>query len=500
MTISFTTPASHPADAQHHSPAVAANVVATAEATAALMAVLNGVESYEKVLLRAAAGAGKSFALVAMVGEALANPNCLRVAVTAFANKQVIPLAQRLAGVYGQDRVCLFVSEAWRQKLPDGLEDVATVVTKSREIPETARIVLGVSHKFKVFGEHARMHTRLGPGANGERIFDVLFVDEAWQMPLHLFTGVEGYAPVAVGVGDVGQLPPIDPTENPWRGDPGYNPYRAWPTAYESLETTFARDLPAVWRPTAEQLPLWRAFYSDWDRLDCVAAPGDRSIELPILAGPAASVWSAVASGNPTLLEVAGLPDAEAPDIDQPLLEFLEELLTPLLEAGFTTVEAGYDPLGEPCDEHRVVSKDPTGDPLVVVLATRNQAVDDATEMVERLTEKLGLPDGVLVASTVDSWQGQTNRITVAIHPLSGADQLDDFNSAFGRLAVTCTRATHGLLLLARAGLNDLLDGAAARPGTPFGEPGTRALPRQTHQRIIASFTRGVWDVSSGVS
>jgi hypothetical protein len=123
--------------------------------------------------------------------------------------------------------------------------------------------------------------------------------------------------------------------------------------------------------------------------------------------------------------------------------------------------------------------------------------VDDATAMVDRLTEELSLPAGVLQASTVDSWQGQTNRITVALHPLSGADQLDDFNSAFGRLAVTCTRATHGLLLVARAGLDDLLAGTAARPGTPFGEPGTRALPRQTHQRILAAFSRGVWDISS---
>ena len=491
MDINFTPPLPSDGEAQHHALAAAANVVAAAEATAALMAVLNGTAAYEKVLLRAAAGAGKSVALVSMVGEALANPNCLRVAVTAFANKQVIPLAQRLGAAYGSDRVCLFVSEAWRPKLPADLPDLATVVTKSREIPESARVVLGVSHKFKVFGEHARMLDRLGPAANGERIFDVLFVDEAWQMPLHLFTGVEGYAPVAVGVGDVGQLPPIDPSENPWRGDPGYNPYRAWPTAYEGLETTFARDLPAVWRPTAEQLPLWRAFYSDWDQLHCVAAPGDRRVELPELSGPTQSVWSAVATGYPALLEVSGLPEPEAADIDQPLLDFLEELLRPLLAGGFSTVEARYDTAGDPFEEHRVSSTKPTGDPLVVVLATRNQAVDDATEMVQRLTEALELPDGVLEASTVDSWQGQTNRITIAIHPLSGADQLDEFNSAFGRLAVTCTRATHGLLLLARAGLDDLLDGAAARPGTPFGEPGPRALPRQTHQRILGSFTRG---------
>lgn len=115
--------------------------------------------------------------------------------------------------------------------------------------------------------------------------------------------------------------------------------------------------------------------------------------------------------------------------------------------------------------------------------------------MVERLTEQYDLPDGVLVASTIDSWQGRTNRVTIALHPLSGASKLDDFNSAFGRLAVTCTRATHGLLLVARAGLDDLLATVPPRQGTPFGEPGTRALPRQTHQRILATFARGTLTV-----
>ena len=96
-----------------------------------------------------------------------------------------------------------------------------------------------------------------------------------------------------------------------------------------------------------------------------------------------------------------------------------------------------------------------------------------------------------LVSSTVDSYQGQTNGITIAVHPLSGAAQLDEFNSAFGRLAVTCTRARHGLLVVARPGLDQLLGDAPARPGTPFGEPGNRQLPRQTHQRILDTFARG---------
>jgi hypothetical protein len=68
---------------------------------------------------------------------------------------------------------------------------------------------------------------------------------------------------------------------------------------------------------------------------------------------------------------------------------------------------------------------------------------------------------------------------------------LNEFNSAFGRLAVVCTRAKHGLLMVSRPGLDRLLTEAPARPGTPFGEPGNRQLPRQTHQRILATFARG---------
>ncbi|GAB90605.1 hypothetical protein GORHZ_110_00170 [Gordonia rhizosphera NBRC 16068] len=95
-----------------------------------------------------------------------------------------------------------------------------------------------------------------------------------------------------------------------------------------------------------------------------------------------------------------------------------------------------------------------------------------------------------LVASTVDSWQGQTNGITIALHPVNGATDLNEFNSAFGRLAVTCTRATHGLLMLARPGLTATERGAGPA-GKPFGEPGSRNLPQQTHHRILSAFAVG---------
>lgn len=491
VTIDFRAPAAAASDAQHHEQAAAENIAAAAEAMRALSDVLSGAAQYDKILLRAAAGAGKSYALVRMVTEALEHTHCNRVGITAFANKQVFPLAGAVGRELGAERVCLFVAESRLPEVPDAVLEHVTVATTTSTIPADAAVVLGTSHKLGAMGERSRLLDQLQASSNGERPFDVLMVDEAWQLPLHRFATVEGLAPVTVGVGDVGQLPPIDPSQNPWRGDPGYNPYRAWPTAYEGRPTTFAIDLPAVWRPAAEQLPLWRAFYGDWDRLDCVAAPGDRVVHLPALDGDAASVWGSVASGTPTLVEVDGLEDPEAADIDEPLLGVIEALLDALLAGGLRVTARRYDGVGTAHDIQEVDSADPSGDPLIVVLATRNQAVDDATAMVQRLVERHALPDGVLLASTVDSWQGQTNAITVAFHPLSGASRLDDFNSAFGRLAVTCTRATHGLLLVARAGLDDLLATVPARQGTPFGEPGTRALPRQTHQRILTTFARG---------
>lgn len=487
--ITFHPPLLTPGDGNHHATAAAGNRSAADSAIAELNRALDG-DGTERILLKAAAGAGKSFALRRMVASALEHERCGRVAVAAFANKQIFPLAEELGRALGRERVCLFVSKDLAESVPASVADAAIVEPDYKEVPPDVAVVVATSHKLE--GGLRYLAQVLVPAANGEAPFDVLFVDEAWQLPLHRYQAIVRAAPISVGVGDVGQLPPLDPGQNPWRGDPGHNPYRAWPTAYENEATTWSRELPAVWRPTASQLSLWRAFYGDWESLDCVAGPGDRSIDTSSVAGDSAAIWNQVATGVPTLVEVDGLPDPDAPDIDPPLLATLEGWLDDLLGAGFTLQRRTYDDSGDPTGWAAVDLAGCTDETLIAILATRNQAVDDAQEMVERLRQRHGLAEGVIVASTVDSWQGQTNAITVAVHPLSGASVLDEFNSAFGRLAVTCTRATHGLLLVSRRNLDDLLTIAAPRPGTPFGEPGTRQLPRQTHQRILATFARGV--------
>ena len=485
-------------EAVHHRKAAKGNATVTDGASGVLRDWLDGTAPIDRILLKAAAGAGKSYALKRLVGESVDHPNCRRVAVVAFTNKQTHPLAAGLGAAIGKDRVCLFVSADRLSEVPVETTRKATVITKLTDLPESIEVVVATCHKLGGFGGIKKLIGHLGAGNHDAHPFDVLFVDEAWQVPQYLFAKVSKAAPFHVGVGDVGQLPPLEVGENPWRGDSGYNPYRAWPTAYDDDPRTWTQELPAVWRPAAGHLSLWRAFYPEWDELNCVAAPGDRSFSAKRLDGAAASIWKQVGTGVPTLLEVDGLESPEAPDVDLPLVGFIESLLDELFAAGFTLTEVQYGNSGDPKGKARKFK--PGGkldDPLVALLATRTQAVDDLSDVVDRLADRHGLKPNDLLASTVDSYQGQTNCITVALHPLSGASQLDEFNSAFGRLAVTCTRAKHGLLLVARKGLDQLLGGAPARPGTPFGEPGNRQLPRQTHQRILDTFARATIDVSA---
>jgi hypothetical protein len=492
-TVEFADPRDPPPDGVHHAAARGGNDAVAGAASATLAAVLDGDEVYERLLLKAAAGAGKSYILKRLVQEAVVHDNTRRVAVVAFTNKQTRTLAADLGDALGQDRVCLFVSSDRLGEVPDDVFQRTTVATSTADIPDSCVVVVATCHKLGGYGgERQRQLQRFGPGVNGNDPFDVLFVDEAWQVSHHVFSQVRNAAPVWVGVGDVGQLPPIEVGTNPWRGDAGHNPWRAWPTDYDDDPHTWSAQLPAVHRPAAGHLGLWRAFYPDWDELHCVAAPGDRRAGFGDMPATSAAIWAQVATGVPTLLEVDGLPPADAADVDLPLVEVVESLLDDLFAAGFTLSYMTYGDDGEPTGElHTQSPGDTDGNPLVAVLATRNQAVDDAADAVDRLRAAHGLTEHDVLASTVDSWQGQTNGFTVAIHPLTGASRLDEFNSAFGRLAVTCTRATHGLLLVSRPGLDDLLRDAPARPGTPFGEPGVRQLPRQTHQRILATFARG---------
>ncbi|MDQ1246341.1 MAG: hypothetical protein QG597_709, partial [Actinomycetota bacterium] len=185
--MTFDPPAESATGGSSHEAAAAGNAAVADQAAEQLHAALDGSSGIDKILLKAAAGAGKSYVLKRLVAEALQHERCLRVAVMAAQNRQLWPLAAGLGKALGHDRVCLFTAERWLGELPDDLVAHASVATRTADIPVSAQVVLATSHKFDAFGERGRLKDHLGEGANGESTFDVLFIDEAWQLPHHRF-------------------------------------------------------------------------------------------------------------------------------------------------------------------------------------------------------------------------------------------------------------------------------------------------------------------------
>jgi superfamily I DNA/RNA helicase len=155
------------APTKHHASAAAANAAVATEAAGVLRDVLSGESAYMRILLKAAAGAGKSYVLRQLVAAAVDHRNCDRVAVVAFTNKQTWPLAAELGKLLGRDRVCLFPSAAMAGSVPQEVWDNASVASSTASIPSEAKVIVSTVHKLGAIGELKRQSTRFGAGRNG---------------------------------------------------------------------------------------------------------------------------------------------------------------------------------------------------------------------------------------------------------------------------------------------------------------------------------------------
>ncbi|MGO3555886.1 MAG: AAA family ATPase, partial [Microbacterium gubbeenense] len=214
----FSAPRVFATSAVHHEDAASLNDRVADEASAELADMLSGASPMQRMLLKAAAGAGKSYALKRLVVESTQHSHGQRIAITAFTNKQVRPLAIDLAETLGRDSVAVLASKKAFTEMPGEVLDAATVADSTQHLPTDVKVVIATVSRFGAPGEFNRLRDHLGAGANGSSPFDVLFVDEAWQIAHHLFDKVTKLAPLWAGVGDVGQLPPLEIGANPWRG------------------------------------------------------------------------------------------------------------------------------------------------------------------------------------------------------------------------------------------------------------------------------------------
>ncbi|MEU2612104.1 AAA domain-containing protein [Micromonospora sp. NPDC007271] len=398
------------------------------EAERVITAVLADLRSgaHRGVVVDSPPGAGKSTLVVrAAVELAAAGEPLIIVAQT---NEQVDDLIDRLARK--------------APELPIGRLS-ATDYQPSERVAghETVRVaakVAGLAGAAVVIGTAAKWATV------GEGVWPWAIVDEAYQMRSDALLRVAGRFERALFVGDPGQLDPFSTVETArWTG-------LTWDPMQSAVATLLRHNpelpvhrLPVSWRLPATAAPVVAAAFYPFTGFRAGTGPADRALSFTE-AGPGdqfdATVEVAAASGW-ALYE---LPARHTPRTDGEAAAACAALALRVLRRGAVAISE-QAPDGAPV----------TADRIAVGAAHRDQ--------VAAIRARLGEAGAGITVDTANRLQGREYDVTIVLHPLSGRRDATAFHLESGRLCVLASRHRHACVVVARAGIAELLD---AHPST----------------------------------
>ena len=98
-----------------------------------------------------------------------------------------------------------------------------------------------------------------------------------------------------------------------------------------------------------------------------------------------------------------------------------------------------------------------------------------------------------VVADTANRLQGREFDVTIMLHPLSGRRDATAFHLEAGRLCVLASRHRHACVVVARAGIPELLDAHPSAEPVHLGVPVKFPDGWEAHQAIMAHL--GKWRI-----
>ncbi|MDT0318448.1 AAA family ATPase [Streptomyces millisiae] len=403
-----------------------------ARADAAVATVLSDLDrlaggTTRGVVVDSPPGAGKSTLVVRAALHLVARGEY--VMVIAQTNEQVDDLTERLA----RNRPDLVVGRLLSTTRPlsprlAALPGVVSAKTIPDLGPTPPPIIIATAAKWPwVKEEHGHWSRAI--------------VDEAYQMRSDALLACAPLFDSALFVGDPGQLDPFSTVETDrWTG-------LTWDPLRNAVDVTLAhnpamavRALPVSWRLPATAAPLVeRAFYP-FTPFDSGTGPDDRRMTLlrALAPDPIDQVLDRAAETGWGHLE---LPFRQTLRTDRELARALADTASRLVARGTTTF----------CDQ----APPPEGRRLTPARIAIGVAHNDQAEAVRSaLAPEL---DGITV-DTANRLQGREFDVTLVWHPLSGRADASAFHLETGRLCVLLSRHRHACLVVARAGIPELLD------------------------------------------
>jgi hypothetical protein len=402
------------------------------------------------VTVKAPPGSGKTFLLLRAVDHAAKKG--LRVAVGAQTNSQADDICRRFSRDYPHLIVHRFAAARSASR---GLGPTIRWVTDKGDLPSGSIVAVSTVAKWSL--------------TDIADTYDILFVDEAWQMSWADFMLCGQITDRFVLIGDPGQIPPVVAIAvNRWETSPRA-PHQAAPELIlaDTALPAQALELPASRRLPHDSVDLVKPFY-DFE-VGSWALPGERRVRFRTSPGwhSADRALELLQESSVTALTLHTPAEGPPLELDADVATLAASTATRLLERDCHVVDddSGVERPLRPQDvgiaaTHRVV----------------NAAIFDALPSQLRF-------DGVRV-DTPERWQGLERAIMIVVHPLSGVTIPSAFDLETGRLCVMTSRHRSGLVVVGRDHIRSTLESHIPSAEQAIGRPDVAGRGHETNLRF----------------
>ena len=377
--------------------------------------------AHRGVVVDSPPGAGKSTLVVRAAAELAVTGDPLMI--VAQTNEQVDDLIDRLARRAPELRIGRLSATDYRPGERVTGHGTVRVAAKVADLGGPA-VTIGTAAKWATVPEGS------WPWA---------IVDEAYQMRADALLRVAGRFERALFVGDPGQLDPFSTVETArWTG-------LTWDPMQSAVATLLRHNpdlpvhrLPVSWRLPASAAPVVSAAFYPFTGFRAGTGPADRALTFTG-AGPGDAYDASVELAAATGWALHELPARHTVRTDAEAATACAELALRVLARGAVAVSEAA-PGGAPV----------TADRIAVGAAHRDQ--------VAAIRSRLGTAGAGVTVDTANRLQGREYDVTIVLHPLSGRRDATAFHLESGRLCVLASRHRHACVVVARAGIGELLD------------------------------------------
>jgi AAA domain len=377
-------------------------------------------------IVKSPPGAGKTFLVECAAAVAVTPPSGMRVAIVTPGVSQLYDIGRRLLDyilprlvlVHAQHRVLpldlvgrITASNGWNPGLNTG---PGVIVTNAHLLAAN-------------FGQ-------VGPGA-----FDLMIIDEAYQLSASDYLPIAHMAVRVLMVGDPGQLDPVRSADTT-NLESGQHKIHWSAPAYvlDRFPATSVFGLPVTRRLLPDTSDLVQAsFYPDLP-FQSVVDPLERRLRFPVpgVERGVDQALDAVASGQSLVAIVVPGKAPAHEEADLALADVIAHLADRVLTRQGEWV--GVRALGE--DDVGCI------DPHVIA----GGAISDGLRQRGR---------GGMRVDTVERWQGLQMPISIVRHPLSLPNRPTGFDLEAGRWCVSLSRHQIGCIIVARESVTEMIDG-----------------------------------------